>query len=99
MARKRSNETVAVPWYVRIGVYGLLGLVGVVSVTFGFADTSQVDSWFSQADGIALVVVSILAGLNINKDKKEDPEPPKPAGPSANQLLNNLRNAVASNRT
>lgn len=67
------------PRTLRMFVYALALIVGIIGIILGIVDVDTVDSWL--ADGgvvssISLAVVSLLAGANLTpEDPKREPEP------------------------
>lgn len=67
------------PSTLRLFVYALALIIGVIGIVTGLIDADTVDSWL--ADGgivssISLAVVSLLAGSNLTPEEpKRKPEP------------------------
>lgn len=98
MTRKRTKETVVTPWFIRLGIYVAVGLVGLVTVAMGFAQPEQVEAWIGQVGGLSAVIGALFAGTNLTRDEKVPAPKPEPEPAKPTNLLNQLREAVAENR-
>lgn len=104
MARTRNADVVQTPWFIRIGIYIVVAVIGLALTIMGYVDPGQVDSWLGQVGNIAAVVGGLLAAVNVNKDvkKPESPPvqsaPPAPATSSGDALLAQMRERIAQNQ-
>lgn len=112
MTRKRNVDVVATPWFIRLGLYILIGAIGLVLSFLGIVAPEQVDTWLGQVGNLAALVGGLLAAVNVTRDSKDsdddEPQPaastpspvpaPAPAPSTGNQLLAQLRDRIAQNR-
>lgn len=108
MARIRNTDAVVVPWFIRLGLYVAIAVFGGFGVIRGWVDQSTVDGWLEQSGYLAALISSVVASLNVTRDRKVTPATPAPTpdpvavadpapAPAPRSLLDELRDAVAKN--
>lgn len=110
MSRTRNIDTVVLPWFIRLGLYVVIAIVGAVGVARGWVDQATVDGWLDQSGYLAALIGGVVASLNVTRDRKvgggtpaptsEAPEVPAPVvtpAPisSSRSLLDELRDSVS----
>lgn len=77
MARHSRNAkpraVIGTPWFIRLGIYTLVALVGLVLTVLGIAQPEQVDSWLGQTGSIAALIGGLLAAVNTGRESDEKP--------------------------
>lgn len=69
----KPRAVIGTPWFVRLALYVLVALVGLVLTVLGIAQPEQVDSWLGQTGSIAALIGGLLAAANTGKESDEKP--------------------------
>ena len=62
------------PWWLRLAIYVLVAVTGLVLTAMGFADSAQVDSWLEQVGPIAATIGGLLAAINTGRASDQHPD-------------------------
>ena len=73
MANKvvKGKEVIRTPWFVRLAIYVVIAVVGLVLTVMGFTNPEMVDAWLGQTGSIAALVGGLLAAVNTNRGSDE----------------------------
>lgn len=99
MARHRNSKPRAVigtPWFIRLGIYTVVAIVGLVLTVLGFAEPDQVDSWLGQTGSVAALIGGLLAMANTGRGSDEPAEPVVVEAPAANRSFERALSAIES---
>ena len=69
----KPRAVIGTPWFVRLSVYVVVAVVGLVLTVLGFATPSDVDSWLGQVGSLAALVGGLLAAANTGRESDEKP--------------------------
>lgn len=67
----KPRAVISTPWWIRLAVYVVVGLVGLVLTVLGIVEPAQVDSWLGQTGGIAAFIGGLLAAVHTGRDSDE----------------------------
>lgn len=69
----KPRAVIGTPWWVRLAVYVVVAVAGLVLTVLGVAQPEQVDSWLGQTGSIAALVGGLLAAVNTGRESDEKP--------------------------
>lgn len=85
MPKKNINtRIVGTPWFIRLGLYVIVAIVGLVLTVLGMANPDQVDGWLQQAGSLAAIVGGLFAAANTGPDSDNHPRSSEPR-PATNE--------------
>lgn len=61
------------PWWLRLAIYVVVAVVGLILTAMGFADSAQVDSWLDQVGPIAATIGGLVAAINTGRASDQNP--------------------------
>lgn len=70
---KKGRAVVGTPWWVRLAIYVIVGIVGLVGTVTGFVTTEQVDTWLGQVGSIAALIGGVVAAVFTGRASDETP--------------------------
>lgn len=83
----KPRAVVGTPWFVRLAVYVVVAVVGLVMTVLGFATPADVDSWLGQVGSLAALIGGLLAAANTGRGSDEKSEPVEMAVPQPSVAL------------
>ena len=87
----KPRAVVATPWWIRLAVYTLVAIVGLVLTVLGIAEPAQVDSWLGQTGSIAALIGGMLAMVHTGRASDESKERYASPQPSLELPADNLQ--------
>ena len=69
----KPRAIVGTPWFVRLAIYVVVAIVGLVLTVMGITQPEQVDSWLGQTGSLAALIGGLLAAANTGKASDESP--------------------------
>ena len=77
----KPRAVIGSPWWLRLALYVLVAVVGLVLTVLGLAQPEQVDAWLGQVGSVAALIGGLLAAANTGRESDEKPvavEVPEP---------------------
>lgn len=69
----KPRAVIGTPWWIRLAIYVVVAVAGLVLTVLGVAQPEQVDSWLGQTGSIAALVGGLLAAVNTGRESDEKP--------------------------
>lgn len=69
----KPRAVIGTPWFIRLGLYVVVAIVGLVLTVLGIAQPEQVDSWLGQVGSVAALIGGLLAAANTGRESDEKP--------------------------
>lgn len=69
----KPRAVIGTPWWIRLAIYVVVAIVGLVLTVFGIVQPAQVDSWLGQTGGLAALIGGLIAAANTGKESDEAP--------------------------
>lgn len=73
MRNPKPRAVIGTPWFVRLTLYVIVAVVGLVLTVLGYASPDQVDGWLGQIGSVAALVGGLLAAANTGRESDEKP--------------------------
>ena len=87
----KPRAVIGTPWWIRLAIYVVVAVAGLVLTVLGVAQPEQVDSWLGQTGSIAALVGGLLAAVNTGRESDEKPVGVAVPDNSGPQLIDHTR--------
>ena len=67
------RAVIGTPWWVRLLIYVIVAIVGLVLTALGIVRPEQVDSWLGQVGSLAALIGGLLAAANTGRASDMSP--------------------------
>ena len=64
---KKNTGIITTPWFIRLAIYALVAIIGLVAVGLGIVDQTQVDSWLTQTGSLAALIGGLVAATHTGR--------------------------------
>ena len=69
----KPRAVIGTPWWIRLAIYVIVAVTGLVLTVLGIAQPEQVDSWLAQTGSLAAMIGGLLAAVNTGRESDEAP--------------------------
>lgn len=69
----RPRAVIATPWWIRLALYVVVGVVGLALTAFGIVNPGMVDSWLASTGSVAAMLGGFFAAAHTGKASDETP--------------------------
>ncbi|TVS29786.1 hypothetical protein [Corynebacterium sanguinis] len=72
-ATSTPRAVIGTPWWLRLLIYVIVAIVGLVLTALGIVRPEQVDSWLGQVGSLAALIGGLLAAANTGRASDMSP--------------------------
>lgn len=69
----KPRAVIGTPWWIRLAIYVVVAVAGLILTVLGIAQPGQVDSWLGQTGGLAALIGGLVATVNTGRESDEKP--------------------------
>lgn len=73
ISNAKPRAVISTPWWIRLALYVVVGIVGLALTAFGIVNPGMVDSWLAGTGSVAAMLGGFFAAAHTGKASDETP--------------------------